>query len=208
MATTCGNIASSLIAAACGKAPSGGTDSEVYLVNYADVDKAGSTVTGNVISTLKLKTGAKMYRLVSKAKATTGEATFARGTYFDTFDHSVTLRAFTKNQPTKDFLNNLIGARVMVIVTNNEDGAYEISEQGAVTAKETNATKYELYGWDSGLTLSALPYSTELSDSVFFSATLASDDASKEGELPKTVLSTSIANTKTMLDGLVNTAAK
>lgn len=191
MAISCGNIKTSVIAAACGKAVSGGTEAKVYLVNYADVDKANSTKDPNnsqVINVLDLVDGKRLYGFTSKAKATVGTATFNRGTYFDNFDHSVQIRAFARNQETKDFLNNLVGARVMVIVENVDDGAYTIGADGQVVDDPDQSTKCELYGWDSGLTVSEMPWSTEISDGVVFSVTLASDDNNKEGALPKTIL--------------------
>lgn len=179
------------MAAVCGKAPASGTNKNVVLINFEDIDKAASSITGNVAKSIVLKSGKKGYLLQSKAKATSGSATFARGTYFDTYDHSVILRAFTKNQATKDFMNSLAGARLVAIVDNNEQG-------------DKGETKYEVYGWDSGLTLSELPWSTELSDSVVYAATLASDDSSKEGQLPLSFFDTDLKTTETALAAIYN----
>lgn len=189
MANECGQITAGLVTAVCGKAPASGTAKKVVLVNFEDIDKAASTITGNVASAVVLKSGKKGYLLESKPKATSGAASFSKGTYFDAFEHSVTLRVFTKNQATKDFMNSLIGARVIAIVDNNEMG-------------DAGETKYEVYGWDAGLVLSELPWATELSDSVVYSATLKSDDASKEGQLPLSFFTTDLATTEAAIDSL------
>lgn len=189
MAQECGHITAGLIAAACGKAPASGTNRNVVLLNFEDIDREASVVVGNVAKSIVLKSGKKGYLFQSNQKATSGSATFARGPYFDTFDHSVVLRAFTKRQSSKDFMNSLIGSRAVAIIDNNEQG-------------DAGETKYEVYGWDSGLTLSELPWATEFSDSVVYSATLASDDASKEGQLPLSFFSTSLADTEQALASL------
>lgn len=189
MSNECGNLTQGLVTSICGKAPASGTAKKVVLINFDDVDKVASQVDGNVAKSIVLKQGKIGYLLESKPKATSGSATFARGTYFDSFDHSVTLRVFTKNQETKNFMNNLLGARVIAIVDNNEIG-------------DEGDTKYEVYGWNSGLTLSELPWVTELTDSVVYSATLASDDASKEGQLPLSFFNDDLATTETALASL------
>lgn len=190
---TCGEISASVLLEACGKGAASGTEANVYLMNYADIDRDGedSVVTGNVLSKLTMKAGKKIYQLQSKGRATTGTATFNRGTYFDTFSHSVVLRAFTKNQETKDFMNNLAkGARLVVIVENIDYG-------------KNGDTKFEVYGWDSGLTLSELAPSTDLTDNVTYSATLASDDNSKESQLPLSYFKGTYDATLTELQGML-----
>lgn len=200
----CGTLSKNLIAAACNKMAASGADKNIYLVNYADVDRANTKVVDNVIQELVLNDGAKLYKLITQAKATTGSSTFSRGTYYDSFDHSVTLRILSKNQPTKDFVNNLIGVRAMIIVENIEDGAYKVGADGQITPDATVATKYELYGWDSGLSLSEMPFSTEYTDGVVYTATMASPEDSKEGGLPKSVLyGGGVAATKAALDAMV-----
>lgn len=180
MANACGRIVNNLIMQQCGKAAASGTDARVWIANYEDVNIAGSTVTDGVVSNIVMKGDNKFYRLESKARSTEGAATFATGTYGGTFDHSVTLRAFTKDQEVKDFMNTLKDARVLIIVENIENGKDK-------TGAFNGGTKFEVYGWDSGLVLTEMPWSTTLSDTVTYTATLASDENSKEGQLPLSV---------------------
>lgn len=190
----CGNLSKGLVASLCGKAPASGTGKKTVLVPYDDIDRTASVVTGNVASSVILKSGKIGYLFTSKPNATTGEATFAKGKYINLLDHAVTLRTFVKNQSAKDFMNELIaGARVVVFVDNNESG-------------DAGETKYEVYGWDSGLTLSELPISTELADGVVYSAKLASDENSKEGQLPLSFFVTSPTATEAALASLYTPA--
>lgn len=192
MALTCGQLTSGLIAATCGKAPSSGTGAKVFLMNYADIDKKNSTVENGVISSIVLHSGKTAYEFESMPKSTLGEATFARGTYFNTFDHAVTLRVFTKNAESKAFMSNLANSRIVAIVENADFGT-------------NGEVKYEVYGWDSGLTLSELSFSTTYSDSTVYAAKMASEDESKEGALPHSFFDTDIDTTEQALQSLKST---
>lgn len=185
----CAKIAAGLAAAECGKMATSGTGTKVVLMNYDDIDKASSTVSSGVCTSLVLAANKLAYLFESIDKATTGEATFAKGTYIDSYDHAVTLRIFIKDQTSKNFINSLTNARVVAIVENRATGA-------------SGNTKYEVYGWDSGLKLSENAFTTDFADNVVFTAKLASDDNSKEGQLPLSYFITNLAGTETALAGL------
>ena len=185
----CAKIAAGLTAAECGKMATSGTGTKVVLMNYDDIDKAASTVSEGVCTSLVLKTEKLAYLFESIDKATTGEATFAKGTYIDSYDHAVTLRIFVKDQTSKNFINSLTNARVVAIVENRATGA-------------GGNTKYEVYGWDSGLKLSENAFTTDFADNVVFAAKLASDENSKEGQLPLSYFASTLAATETALAGL------
>lgn len=201
---TCGKLSSNAISSACGFAPVGGTTSSVYIINFEDIDRVATDVEGNVVSALSLVTGAKAYEFVSKDNATTGSATYNRGTYFNTLDHSVTIRAFIRNQQTKDFVAQLNGARVVVVIENINGNAFSVSADGTMTNDASQSVKYEIWGFDAGLTLSELPYSTELSDSTYFSATLSTDENNKEGDMPKTYNVGTESGTKQQLRAMLS----
>lgn len=191
---SCGTITKNILLEACGKATPSGSKSRVYIGNFDDLDQYASnpdyntTADKGVIKELKLKGEAKLYKLISMPNATEGSVTFNNGTYFDTLDHAVTLRAFSKDQNTKDFANQLIkGARLFVIIENNASG---------------NA-QFELYGFDSGLVLNTVNYATTVTDGIVLEAALQSDENSKEGQLPYSVWDTDYATTVAMLDGKV-----
>ena len=185
----CAKIAAGLTASECGKMATAGTGTKVVLMNYDDIDKASSTVSSGVCTSLVLAAEKLAYLFESIDKATTGEATFAKGTYIDSYDHAVTLRIFIKDQSSKNFINSLTNARVVAIVENRATGA-------------SGNTKYEVYGWDSGLKLSENAFTTDFADNVVFTAKLASDDNSKEGQLPLSYFISDLAGTETALAGL------
>ena len=185
----CAKIAAGLTAAECGKMATAGTGTKVVLMNYDDIDKASSTVSSGVCTSLVLAADKLAYLFESIDKATTGEATFAKGTYIDSYNHAVTLRIFIKDQTSKNFINSLTNARVVAIVENRATGA-------------SGNTKYEVYGWDSGLKLSENAFTTDFADNVVFTAKLASDENSKEGQLPLSYFITDLAGTETALAGL------
>ena len=185
----CAKIAAGLTASECGKMATAGTGTKVVLMNYDDIDKASSTVSSGVCTSLVLAADKLAYLFESIDKATTGEATFAKGTYIDSYDHAVTLRIFIKDQTSKNFINSLTNARVVAIVENRATGA-------------SGNTKYEVYGWDSGLKLSENAFTTDFADNVVFTAKLASDDNSKEGQLPLSYFISNLAGTETALAGL------
>lgn len=183
----CSVITAGLVAAQCDKAPVGGTAGKVYIVNFADIDKDTSVVTKNVISSLVLKDGKNGFAFESLDDSTLGEFSANVGTYFSNWQHDVTLRIFAKSQEAKNFLDNSLNARVVLVVENRESGE----------------TKFECYGWDSGLKISEVTGSTEVTDGIVYSAKFSSTENSRESSLPKSVFVTSEEATRTMLEALL-----
>ncbi|MDR0688156.1 MAG: hypothetical protein LBF55_05650 [Prevotellaceae bacterium] len=190
----CSRITLGLVAAACGKQATGGTNPRVILLNYADIDRALSAEADGVISSIVLKEDTLGYEFTSLDNAAVGTATFNKGTYFGNFQHDLALRVFTKSEDAKKFVNSLNGARVVAIVENKEGGA-------------GGAVKYEAYGWDAGLELNEGTGTTEIADGVVYELTIGSGETSKEGTLPKSVFAATLAATETMLAALVTTGA-
>lgn len=187
----CSKITSGLQAVTCNNPAIPGTGSRVILINYADIDRNASTVAGNVITELILKSETtKGFAFESLDNATLGEISYNKGTYFGNWQHDLTLRVFAKNESAKKFANELNGARVVAIVENKEPGT-----DGDV--------KYEAYGWDAGLELNEASASTEMADLVVYQIKLGSGANSKEGSLPKSVFKTSLTETETMLNSLI-----
>ena len=185
-----GKVTMNLIAASLEKAAATGINKQVIIGNWDDIDRNESIIENGVLVSLDLKPGKKAYKFESIEKSTTGEAILAKGTYFDNYDHAVTIRAFSKKQEVKNFVNSLKSARVFVIVENKE-----IGPDGEV--------KYELYGWDNGIKLAELPYTTDFADGVVYSMKLASDENAKEGQLPLSVYAETLTDTENMIAGLV-----
>ena len=174
----------------CGKPAIAGTTARVILLSYSDVDKSKSVVTDNVISSLILKAGATGYEVDSLPNATVGSDTINAGTYLKTHQHNVVVRIFKKSEAAKKFVNGLTNARVIAIVENNDTG-------------DNGDTKYEVYGWDSGLELTEITVTTEMTDGVAYQVTLANGTIAQEGSLPMSLFNTDEKTTDLMVEGLI-----
>lgn len=186
----CSKIKTGFINQACGKPAIAGTAARVILISYSDADKSKSVVTDNIISSLILKAGATGYEVDSLPNATVGSDTINAGTYLKTHQHNVVVRIFKKSEAAKKFVNGLTNARVIAIVENNDAG-------------DNGDTKYEVYGWDSGLELTEITVTTEMADGVAYQVTLANGTIAQEGSLPMSLFNTDEATTDLMVDGLM-----
>lgn len=189
MALSCGLITKNLVGSLCG-AGAVGLDNEIYVINFDDIDRSTSVEADGVISTLTLNSGANAYKYTSNAKAFEGTSALNKGTYATSHTHSVIGRVFTNSQDIKSQLNKLAQGRFVVIVKN---------------LNNVDAVKYEVYGWNNGLVASALDKNSADGDGVFYSFTLASDDAAREGDLPKSFFKTDLATTEAALEALLPT---
>lgn len=186
----CSKIKTGFINQVCGKPAIAGTTARVILLSYSDVDKSKSVVTDNVISLLILKAGATGYEVDSLPNATVGSDTINAGTYLKTHQHNVVVRIFKKSEAAKKFVNGLTNARVIAIVENNDTG-------------DSGNTKYEVYGWDSGLELTEITVTTEMTDGVAYQVTLSNGTIAQEGSLPMSLFNTDEKTTDLMVDGLL-----
>lgn len=186
----CSKIKTGFTNQVCGKPAIAGTTARVILLSYSDVDKSKSVVIDNVISSLILKAGATGYEVDSLPNATVGSDTINAGTYLKTHQHNVVVRIFKKSEAAKKFVNGLTNARVIAIVENNDPG-------------DNGDTKYEVYGWDSGLELTEITVTTEMTDGVAYQVTLANGTIAQEGSLPMSLFNTDEATTDLMVDGLL-----
>lgn len=186
----CSKIKTGFTNQVCGKPAIAGTTARVILISYSDVDKSKSVVTDNVISSLILKAGATGYEVDSLPNATVGSDTINAGTYLKTHQHNVVVRIFKKSEAAKKFVNGLTNARVIAIVENNDTG-------------DNGDTKYEVYGWDSGLELTEITVTTEMTDGVAYQVTLANGTIAQEGSLPMSLFNTDEKTTDLMVDGLL-----
>ena len=186
----CSKIKTGFTNQVCGKPAIAGTAARVILVSYSDADKSKSVVSDNVISSFILKAGATGYEVDSLPNATVGSDTINAGTYLKTHQHNVVVRIFKKSEAAKKFVNGLTNARVIAIVENNDTG-------------DNGDTKYEVYGWDSGLELTEITVTTEMTDGVAYQVTLANGTIAQEGSLPMSLFNTDEKTTDLMVNGLL-----
>jgi hypothetical protein len=196
---SCKNIAASLIADICGEQAKSGTGARAIILNFNEVDKSLSSLTDNVIDSIVMKATKVGYSLTSiDDNGNLGEYSLVRGTYKPRWQHDVTGRLFTKDELTKTFMNNIVGSKVIIILENKEEG-----HTNATTNTGPGATKYEVYGWDSGLEVSEATGSTEIADGVVYQFKAGSPERSKEGSLPKSFFDTDLATTELALGALL-----
>lgn len=187
----CSKLTTGLVAANCAKGAIAGTGPAVTLLNYNDIDRAGSTVASNVITQILLEGTNKGHLFESLDDSIEPAPVLAPGKYLrNRWQHDLVMRVFVKTEPAKAFINSLPGARVVAIVENKEIG----------TAGEV---KYEAHGWDAGLICLEAKEVPGYADGVVYEIKLGSSENSKETSLPKSVFKTDIATTETMLAGLV-----
>lgn len=189
----CSDIISNIVGFDCKKKTAAGTSGKVYLINYADVDKASSIVVDNVVSQLVLKSGKYAYSAeTADGNAVVGTATPNVGTYVTTVTHAVQMRLFIKDEATKAAVNRMLNARVVAIVEN----------------KDTNnpETHWEVYGYENGMKVSEGTITTEMTDGVVFDLTLSSTDNSTESSIAKSVWNTDTKTTEAMIEALVSTS--
>lgn len=182
----CASELMSVVAADCDNPAIAGMYGEVILLPFDAIDRAGSTVTDNIISEIALKASRKGYSFASFDNTPLGAVSLVQGTYRNTIQHDLTLRIFVKTEAIKKFVNAFVNARVVAIVKNKEMGA-------------NGDTMYEAYGWDSGLRLNTLNSDTTMADGVVYELVSGNDEVSKEKSIPKSVWAGTLAETETML---------
>ena len=186
----CNQLTKGLAAAQCNKSAVAGTDDYVILLNFDDVDKSLSVLTGNVLSSIIMEAAKKGFKFESYDNSIGVETTLKNGKYRTEAEDNITIRTFVKTQFAKDFIESAkFPARVIAIVPNKEVGA-------------AGDTKYEAHGWDCGLQMLECKSTSEFADGVTYEIKLGFAD-SKEGGLPKSIFITDLKTTETMINALI-----
>lgn len=194
----CSDITANLIAAVCGKQALAGTEADVILINFEDIDRSLSTLVGDVLTEIVLKNTKKGFSFTSLEDATVGDFAMNKGTYFNSWNHNLPLKIFTKSEASKAFMNKGAGARVVAIVKNKEIGT--ALSGGVVT---TGEVKYEVYGWDSGLEVLEATGTTAIADGVVYDIKYGTGEKSKENSIPRSFFQSNLAETELAIAALL-----
>ncbi len=188
----CSKLTAGLVAAECNKPAVAGAEGEVILINFQDIDKVNSEVENNVIESIAMNGSKKGMAFTTYGKSLDeAGVSFTKGTYRNSWTHTVPLRIFVKNEEAKQFVNEFgAGARVVAILKNKEAGG-------------SGEVKYEAYGWDNGLELSEVTATLAMEEGVVYSMTIASSETAQEGTLPKSVFAEDAETTETLISALV-----
>lgn len=146
MSNLCESLISQAISANCENPLVRGLEADGVIINRSDVDFASCTMTGNIVSSLVLKTGKTGYA-VKQLGATpfTGTGTsMTTGTYRNVFTNNVSI-AILDNSPTvsQNVIDGLANGSFIVVLKNRHAGT---------DGKST----FQIYGYFQGLTASAI----------------------------------------------------
>lgn len=140
------------IAEDCSNPMVNGLKSIGYIGNFDDLDKSGSTRTGNKITTLALKDDAKLVKVYQAGKTPFNGTNSALvvGDYKNKFTKTVNFVIFENGAAaTENIVDKLANGKFFFVLENNYqgvsgDGAFEVVgyENGASAAEITNA-KYD-----------------------------------------------------------------
>ncbi|WP_339875221.1 hypothetical protein [Olleya marilimosa] len=172
----------------CADAPIKGLSGQkAVIINWADVDKAGSTADGATITDL-VTTSTGFSIEWYKELASTATSYAANAEDVDGFSHSFLSRLSTTSADNAERAAELKNGRFIVIVETEYKGV-------------DNADAFKVYGWDSGLELSEMTQgSNENSGSMLF--TLATREGTVERYPFNTFLETDYATSKATFDAL------
>lgn len=190
----CENILKGLSAFDC-NTPFGGTTGRVILMNYDDIDRTALTIASGQVTALALKSDKKGVAFEGAGNnANIGSFTFTQGTYGGgTYVHQLELRDFKGGADAYNFLEGLKQNNVVAIVETKYQG-------------ENGECAYTIYGLNTGMRLSGHEGTTEFSDGVISTFTLATDENSPEPMPPINLYKTDYATTQTLVNSLINNA--
>jgi hypothetical protein len=172
----------------CADAPIKGlSGSKAVIINFDDVDKAGSTISGATITDLVTSSAGFSIEWY-KELASVNSAFAPNSEEIDGFTHSFLGRLSTTSADNSVRANELKSGRFMVVVETNYKGA-------------GSTESFKVYGWESGLELSELTQnSNENSGSMLF--TLSTREGYNEQYPYNVFLETNYATSKATFDSL------
>lgn len=150
----------------------------------------------------------KGLRLESFGMPYDGAVTLTDDTYFMKIGHQVTVRAYQKSFRAKELIDSLVYAPCVLVLENLDDGA-DIEDTTLGTHK--GLTKFEVYGLDTGLRLTGISASTNLTNEAAFELTFGTDNDLSEDSMPVSILNWEssdtdwhavVVKTRNMLDGI------
>lgn len=173
--------------AVCGHKPKQGV-LEKYYVNYDDIDRTGTTLanSNNLISSLVLKAGAKIYRADGNDKQFQGQVNGVVGDYGNGFSHVDILNLANRKINEREQVQKIAdGARVVVIMK-------------LVDGSDDDSTKFVVFGYEAGMKFNAYAWDTNANSGVA-SLTVASVEGEEEATPEKVFLDTNLTTTETWI---------
>lgn len=146
MSNLCESLIKAAITANCENPIVRGLEPDGIIINRSDIDFATCTVTGNVISSLVLKSGKVGYPVYQMGSTpfTGTKVSLTTGTYRNKFQNEVVI-AILDNNPdvASKVIDGLANGSFVVILRNRHKG-------------EDGKAEYQVFGYYQGLTASAI----------------------------------------------------
>ena len=197
MALNCEEKLTAAIQKDCDNKPKGGMETNVVIYNYDDIDKANTTFSGSndlIITNLATNASTTGYLLDGIKQVNMASFELIKNEEgFDKYRHlfaGVILAPSAANKKRMDEIAS--GGRYVIIIEKIWKGA-------------SQADAFEILGYDAGLVISSVVWSTKESDGVI-KFEIASEEGREEPKMPYNILETNYATTKIAFDGLFATA--
>lgn len=138
---TCDKLLAMDISPDCNNPQVGGLESDGVIINRADIDFDASTRTGNVISTLALKSGKKGFQIYQQGNNpfTGSNVNFTTGAFMNKFTKQVGFVVYDHSaECCSKIIDQLANGSFVVVLKNKYAGS-------------DSKSKYEVYGYEGGL---------------------------------------------------------
>lgn len=137
----CDKLLAAAIQPDCDNPQVGGIEADGVIINRADIDFDACSRTGNIISTLALKTSKKGFKIFQQGNSpfTGSNAAFTSGTFLNKFTKQVSFVVSDHSpQCSSSIIDQLANGTFVVILKNKYAGA-------------DSKGKYEVFGFEAGL---------------------------------------------------------
>ena len=183
----CTNLITAGFTIDCDALPIGGLESDIVLINRADVDVDAVTFDASnriKMTNLQLKSGKTGYG-VAGVKQSNGKlySLVVKENTYDKFTHGIRFTIFNPSSALKLQLQNMVGGSFVAVVNQKWKGV-------------DNVDAFEVLGYDAGLKLSVVTNDSNANDNSIL-VELASEANFEERNVPYTLLETDYATTLT-----------
>ncbi len=187
----CGELSAGLTLSCTNKLV-GGVSPNVWIANKADIASWTKEVANDqVVDAITMVATKVFYLFEGKLKSTEPAARVVKGTYDNTWEHEVKIRAFDISPTVLLQISEMKDSQVVVIVQNNSKGT-------------AGNTKYDIYGLDAGMFIEALERIPQnVDDAGAWNITFKTQEYARETNPPYRLFDTSEANTDAIIAGLV-----
>lgn len=195
MAISCGKLSTGIIGADCANPLVPGVKPRAILINRDDIDTDLTTIEDGIITNLVLKS--KGFLAETLDNGIDANIAFAKGTYYNGWDHNFVFRVFDNTPKVKKFIDELSKSRIVVIIENS------YVKYNPAAPEKKGETVYEAYGFYTGLELKEATRDAKDADTKGgWVLTCGCNDSAKEPTLPITVFKNTLADTQTLIDSL------